>query len=301
MRCRLVAHAFAAIGVPLALASVLASPVCAATAADVPSPSPSPSPAASSAAAAAEISSEDNQEASQLADPLAPKRAFTIEDENTQSVAGANNQINLVGQVPLGINPPIAELLAGGHALSFIRVKLPIVTTSPTSPGVDAITGTGDLSVSWLAGFGGAESRWAAGASFKFPTGSGDLGSGKWSAGPALGYTHEAGRWTLGIYTATYLSYAGTGSRPPLAQTQVTPSISFAFARGWSVGNSDMQYTYDYHQGEFTNLPVGVRIAKRYRIGSQRASTYFEWERNLAASGGTTVTMRLGTRLILGP
>ena len=127
----------------------------------------SPSPAASSAAAAAEISSEDNQEASQLdLDPLAPKRAFTIEDENTQSVAGANNQINLVGQVPLGINPPIAELLAGGHALSFIRVKLPIVTTSPTSPGVDAITGTGDLSVSRLAGFGGAESRWAAGASF---------------------------------------------------------------------------------------------------------------------------------------
>lgn len=297
MRYRLVAYAFAAIGGSLALASVLASPVCAATAGEEPSPSPSAT--ASSAAAAAE--SEDNQDASQLVDPLAPKRAFTIEDENTQSVAGPNNQVNLVAQIPLGINPPFAEMLAGGHALSFIRMKLPIVTTSPTSPGVDAITGTGDLSVSWLAGFGGAESRWAAGAILKFPTGSGDLGSGKWSAGPALGYTHDAGRWTLGIYTATYISYAGTGSRPPLAQTQITPSISFAFARGWSVGNSDMQYTYDYHQGEFTNQPVGLRIAKRYRIGNQRASTYFEWERNLAASGGTSVTMRLGTRLILGP
>ncbi|HTA39011.1 MAG TPA: hypothetical protein VK760_08045 [Candidatus Acidoferrales bacterium] len=302
MRCRPATLALAAVAGSLAFALAMARPASAqAAGAASPAPPASASPAASPSATPADLSTEDMQEASQSVDPLAPKRAFTIEDENTQSVAGPNNQVNLVGQIPLTFNPPFAEMLAGGHALSFVRLKLPIVTTSPTNSGVDAITGTGDLTVSWLAGFGTARSRWAAGAVLKFPTGSGALGSGKWSAGPALGYTYEVRRWTFGVYTATSISYAGTRSRPPLAQTQITPSITYAFADGWSVGNSDMQYTYDYYQREFTNLPVGLRVAKRYKLGKQRASTYFEWERNLTAVGGTSVTMRLGTRFIFGP
>ena len=56
----------------------------------------------------------------------------------------------------------------------------------------------------WIGGFGSAERRWAAGAAFKFPTGSGTLGSGKWSAGPALGYTYQTGPWTLGLYTQSF-------------------------------------------------------------------------------------------------
>ncbi len=248
MCCRLVALAVAVASGSLIPAFVPATALCAATAGVAsPSPSPSayPSPSASPASAAGDLSNEDMQDASELVDPLAPKGAFTIEDENTQSVAGPNNQINLVGQVPLGINPPFADLLAHGHALSLLRIKLPIVTTSPTIAGVDAVTGTGDLSVTWLAGFGSAASRWAAGAILKFPTGSGALGSGKWSAGPALGYTHQ--------------------------------------------------------QHQLTNLPVGLRVAKRYKIGTQRASTFVGLERNLAAVGGTSVTVRFGTRLVFGP
>ncbi len=202
-------------------------------------------------------------------------------------------------QVPLGINPPLSSLLAGGHALSLVKISLPTVLSAPpANDGVPAETGSGDLTAVWIAGFGRASYRWAAGAAFKFPTGSGTLGSGKWSIGPALGYTYDTGPWTLGLYSQSFFSYAGTGSRPPLRQTQIQPTISYAFSHGWSLGNSEMKYIYDYNIGNFTTLPLGIRVSKQFDRGEQRFTTYLEGERNLATAGGTTWSARLGIKWI---
>ena len=233
-----------------------------------------------------------------LVDPLTPNLWFSLEDESLQTVSGSSNQLNLRAQIPLAANPPIANLLASGQALSLIKLKMPIVLSAPSNAGIEAATGTGDVTATWLGGFGTSQSRWAAGAAFKFPTGSGSLGSGKWSAGPALGYTYGTGRWTFGVYTQSFFSYAGSGSRSPVAQTQVEPQISVALSDGWSLGTSDMKFTYDYDEGSFANVPVGVRIAKQIKAGSRRWDAYFEAEKNLKASGGTTWSLRLGAKLV---
>lgn len=260
--------------------------------ADEPSPTaPSPSPTANAATL-------DEREESALVDPLTPNLWFSVEDESTQSVSGPSNQLNLRAQIPLAASPPITNLFASGHALSLVKLKLPIVLSAPSNTGIEAATGTGDLTAAWVGGFGTQQSRWAGGAAFKFPTGSGSLGSGKWSVGPALGYTFETGLWTLGVYTQSFFSYAGSGSRSPVAQTQVQPNVSVALPDGWSIGTSNMNFTYDYDAGSFANVPVGIRVAKRIETGARRWNAYFEAEKNLKVSGGTSWTLRLGAKVV---
>ena len=60
-----------------------------------------------------------------------------------------------------------------------------------------------------------------------------------------------------------------------------------------------MKYTYDYHIGHFSTLPIGILISKQFDRGQQRFYSYFEAEQNLAAEGGTSLTVRLGLKWIL--
>jgi hypothetical protein len=271
----------------------LATPPVDAQTAGCPSPSPnassSPTPAAQT---------EDQAAATAFVDPLAPHLWYLIENEHMQSIDGPTNQINLQTQIPFGANPPIASLLAGGHAMSLLNIKLPVVTSAPSSNSIEGASGVGDLTLTWLARIRqAARARWAAGVDFKFPTGSGATGSGKWSVGPSLGYTYAVNRWSLGLYTQSFFSYAGNGARAPVAQTQLIPTVQYALAGGWNVGNSEMKYTYDYESGKFVTIPVGFRVSKRLRSGHSRFTAYLEIERNLASSaGGTTWTSRLGLK-----
>jgi len=255
--------------------------------------------------ATAPISTPDEDTAQNTTDPLMPSLWYSLEDEfapNFEDASGSSNQLNLRAQLPLGRYYKMPAIFSAGHALNLIKFKLPFVTSSPSDAGSEVITGAGDMTVASLALFGSLQERWAAGPAFKFPTASqSDLGSGKWSIGPALGYTYEPGpHWTFGIYTASYFSYAGPKSRPPVQQTQITPTISYALAHGWSVGNSEMQYTYNYNLGAFTNAPLGIRVAKQFKSGSKKLDVGFEGEKNLAhVNGAAAWVMRLQLKWVL--
>lgn len=284
----LIPSALRAAEAPAPVPSPTSTPVAVPTSLPLAAPASTPPPATQAA----------EQADAALVDPLTPNLWFSLEDESLQSVSGASNQLNLRAQIPLAAAPPLTSVIASGRVLSLIKFKLPIVISAPSNIGVEAAVGTGDLTVAWLGGFGSAQSRWAGGASFKFPTGAGSLGSGKWSVGPAIGYTAGVGAWTLGVYSQSFFSYAGSGSRAPVAQTQIEPTISYAFADGWSIGSSQMKYTYDYDSGRFTNVPLGVRVSKQMDAGAKRWNAYFEAEKNLATSGGTSWSVRLGAKLV---
>ncbi len=231
--------------------------------------SPTPVPTST---AATPTESEAGESAT---DPLAPNPWYSVEDEyvpDFEDASGSSNQITLRAQVPLGRYNKMPAVFSAGHALNLIKFKLPFTTSSPSDAGSEVITGGGDMSVVSLALFGSAEKRWAAGPAFKFPTASqSDLGSGKWSIGPALGYTYEPGPWTFGIYTQSFFSYAGPKSRPPVAQTQIAPTISYAFAHGWTVGNSEMQYIYNYNLGAFTECSARLALRQKVQRRKQEA------------------------------
>ncbi len=162
--------------------------------------------------------------------------------------------------------------------LQLIKFKVPFVTSAPS----DAIKGNGDTTLVALQYLGVKARKWVYGPIFKIPTASADeLGTGRWSAGPAAGYTYAHGSTVIGLYQETYVSFAGPKSRGAVAQTQIQPGLFFTLPRGWLVGTSQMKFTYNWQTNAWQNVPVGVLLEKDTESGYHEFSIGFEAEANL--------------------
>jgi hypothetical protein len=157
-----------------------------------------------------------------------------------------------------------------------------------------AVTGAGDLVLYDLAVSDAARGRWLEGVTIRVPTAQNDsLGSGKYSVGPAFGYETVHGPWTLGFFQQDFFSVIGPASRSSVGQSKIEPTVTLALARGWSIGLSTMAVTYDWVGNEWTQVPVGLRVAKRFNGGLTPLEASLEVEQNLAdARGAPAWTIR---------
>jgi hypothetical protein len=207
--------------------------------------------------------------------PAPPAPYVSIEEEvspNYDDENGSSSLVNLRGQFPY---------LAGTQYV--FRLRLPIVTSAPAS----ALTGAGDLALFDLAVTDVAQGRWLEGVTIRVPSAQNDsLGSGKYSVGPAFGYETQQGPWTLGFFQQNFFSVVGPTSRSPVGQSKIEPSVALALARGWSIGLSSMTITYDWVRNEWTEVPVGMRVAKRFSRGLSPLEASVEMEQNLADARG---------------
>jgi hypothetical protein len=217
--------------------------------------------------------------------PAPPAPYVSIEEEvspNYDDESGSSNLVNVRGQLPY---------LAGAQYV--FRLKLPIVTSAPTT----AVTGAGDLALYDLAVSDSARGQWLEGVTIRIPSAQHDsLGSGKYSVGPAFGYQTQHGPWTLGFFQQSFFSVIGPSSRSPVGQSKIEPAVTLALARGWSIGLSTMTITYDWVHNEWTEVPVGMRVAKRFNGGLSPLEASLEMEQNLAdvkGAPGWTIRTRL--------
>ncbi len=203
---------------------------------------------------------------------------------NYDDEVGSSTVLNVRGQLPYAV----------GTTQYVFRVKVPIVTSAPQS----AITGAGDVSLFDFVQEASSQERWLYGATVRVPTAQNDsLGSGKYSAGPAIGYESFNGPWTFGFFNQSFFSVIGPKSRSPVGQTKIEPSISRGLGAGWSVGTSSMSFTYDWVRNAWTEVPLGLRIDNSFPTLLQQLDAYFEAEKNLAAVKGTPGwTLRTGVR-----
>jgi len=227
--------------------------------------------------------------------PVNPRLWVSLEDEVSPSysgLSGSSNQLNFRAQVPLG--QYIRHPLLWSRRLQMIRLKLPVVTSAPST----AVKGNGDTTLLGLQYLGVKERQWLVGPAFRLPTASvNDLGSGKWSVGPAAGYTYVHGTTSIGLFTQSFFSFAGPRSRQSVAQTQLQPGLFFSLPRGWIAGTSQMQFTYNWQRGQWTALPLGLRIARNIETEKRNLSAGFEAEKNLIHVEGTPGwTLRLNFR-----
>ncbi len=226
-----------------------------------------------------------------------PNASVSIEDEFSPAyddLSGSSNTINLRAQIPWG--KPLLLFAGTGRRLHVLRIRLPFVTSAPAN----AITGSGDTTLVGLAIFDSKTSRWVIGPSLRLPTAShGALGSGKWQIGPAAGYTLKLKSTTLGIFTQNFFSFAGDGSRPPVARSQLDPTIVFALPGGWAIGTSQMRFTYDWNTRAWTDVPLGVRIERSGLGVGGRLTAAIEAEKNLAdVRGASAWTLRASLLLL---
>jgi len=95
--------------------------------------------------------------------------------------------------------------------------------------------GLGDLELQTYLTPASAETWiWGAGPDLQAPTATEhEFGTGKWSAGPALGLVYMNGPWVNGILANHVWSFAGEHDRDAVSVSTFEPVISYNFESGW--------------------------------------------------------------------
>jgi hypothetical protein len=220
--------------------------------------------------------------ANQANNPTAPLTLFQFRDIWVPSAHPANgikNVLELQPVVPIG---PFEWL----PLVQLVKMTLPLLGTTP-APG--SVTGAGDLAVFDLFTVNQSWGRWGFGPYLVFPTASQEaLGQGKYQAGPAAGVIYTGIRNLIaGVVLQNPISYAGSSSRPAVNQLLVAPTLTYNLAKGWFVGLSDFQWTFDWKNNGAATIPAGVQMGKVLRIGKQPTSLSIEIGRAAARPGGT--------------
>jgi hypothetical protein len=125
---------------------------------------------------------------------------------------------------------------------------------------------------------------WGAGPVLQAPTATDNaLGTGKWSAGPAIGLIYMSGPWVNGIVATHLWSFAGEGDRNEVSQSTLEALVSYNFENGWYLA-FDSTITADWNASDNRwTVPVGIDVGKAFQLGKQSVSlqfgTYYNVER----------------------
>jgi hypothetical protein len=125
---------------------------------------------------------------------------------------------------------------------------------------------------------------WGVGPDLQVPTATETaLGTGKWSAGPAVGLIYMNGPWVNGVLADHVWSFAGESNRDDVSQSSIEALLSYNFENGWYVDfDSTMTANWNVSENRWT-VPVGLDVGKAFQLGKQSMSlqlgTYYNVER----------------------
>jgi hypothetical protein len=98
--------------------------------------------------------------------------------------------------------------------------------------------------------------------------------------GPAIGMVKPLGKkLNVGVFSQNL--FAGH-----TAVSQLQPIAAYQLGGGWSLSAGDLQFTYDWKNGRWINLPIGAQLGKVVRLGSQPARWSINPQYNLRDSVG---------------
>lgn len=170
---------------------------------------------------------------------------------------------------------PVMPFRLSGDWNFIVRAIAPLVSQPPLAEGGETRFGIGDLTVETFLTPAEPESVvWGIGPVLALPmTTDPALGTGKWSAGPALVVLHQGGAWTVGALATQLWSYAGEDGRDDVDQTLLQPFLSYAApgqvtltlnaeASGREVGESGAEWS----------IPLQAFVSKIVKLGRQPLS-----------------------------
>ncbi|GAW85544.1 conserved hypothetical protein [Bathymodiolus platifrons methanotrophic gill symbiont] len=122
------------------------------------------------------------------------------------------------------------------------------------------------------------------GATFVFPTDepSRELGSGKFSIGPAVMLVYQTPKyWTLGLQAQQIWSVIGSAERDHVSQMIVKPTINYNLPDGWYLqSNMEVIANWESPSDQRWTVPVGVGIGKIFAVGKNAIDTRIEGHYN---------------------
>jgi hypothetical protein len=204
-------------------------------------------------------------------DPTAALTAYQLQNSYSPSVYGtggaSQNYLQFRAAIPFEI----------GGLQNIFRVTLPYFTDTPSGA-----TGLTDMVLFDLVTFDRSWGRFGVGAVALVPTGTDGLSAEKWGIGPAAGFTAKNGKLLWGAFNQNIFSFAGDDDMPDVNVSILQPILSVGLGDGWSTGLSEMSATYDWDEGDWTSLPLGVKLAKLHRFGTTPVQFTAQYEHNFA-------------------
>ena len=182
-----------------------------------------------------------------------------------------------------------------GSLAHIARATLPVVTDSPSGE-----SGLSDLVLFDLIKFEKSWGRWGIGPVLLAPTATDDaIGAGKWAIGPAVGFVARAPGLLWGVFNQNLFSFAGDDDREDVDVSVIQPILNYSLPNKWSVGTSEMNVTFDWNQEDWVALPLGFKVAKLMRFGSQPVQFSASYEYNFADDYPTPAwTVSLAVKLL---
>ena len=111
---------------------------------------------------------------------------------------------------------------------------------------------------------------WGAGPQFLFPSATpGTLGSGKWSAGPALVFLLMPGHTVFGILMTQLWSFAGRANAPNVSIASFQPFFNYNLKDGWAISTAPtLTANWVATQNKWA-VPLGGGVSKTFKAGDQ--------------------------------
>ena len=111
---------------------------------------------------------------------------------------------------------------------------------------------------------------WGLGPVLEMPTNTNDLGSDKWSAGPAAVVLTMPGNWVLGMLAQNIWSFAGSSDAADVRKFTFQYFINYNLSAGWYLTSTPI-ITADWEKpsDQRWTVPFGGGIGKLARFGKQ--------------------------------
>lgn len=175
---------------------------------------------------------------------------------------------NEVTQWILNVQPVIPISLNEDWNL-ITRTIVPIINQPSPAPGISSAFGLGDINPTlFLSPSRSGKFIWGIGPTLTLPTATDALlGSGMWSAGPAVVALTRQGPWVIGALANQQWSFAGWGDQSVSAML-IQPFINYNLPGGWYLTSSPI-ITANWKESADNAwiVPVGGGLGKIFHLG----------------------------------
>jgi len=221
-------------------------------------------------------------------DPTASLMSFQLQDFYSPTLWNSDESANVLqfrSAVPF---------TAFGYD-NIARLTVPFVTRSASGE-----SGVSDTTIFNLTAFNRDWGRFGVGLVGLIPTGERGLGTGKWAIGPAAGFAARNETFLWGLFNQNLFTVAEQFDGPDVNISTLQPLFNYSLGGGWSAGVSEMTFVYDWDEGGFTSLPLGVKVSKLARLGGTPVQFQGSYEHNFYDEGfGPKDTVGLTVKVLL--
>jgi len=165
-------------------------------------------------------------------------------------------------------------------------------------------TGLADLNLtSFITPVQHGELTWGIGSTITMPSDapSRELGSGKFSFGPAVAVIMQTPVYTVGLEGSQLWSVFGSEGRESVNQMQLKPVLNYNLSNGWYLhSHSTIVANWEKAMGQIWTVPVGGGLGRLFSLGDYKINAKVEGYYNVARpdqapdwSVGTTLQLML--------